>query len=675
MSAGPRTVEDGHGLAIVAFATATHDVAYLSFSAGVSSFTDVNQLVTLPSAADAPVPFLDGYGRLNLSYVDTRGHLMLVTNEPVVASGGVGRPGQFLHRSWLVHDLTVATVSSSRPTGVLGVGQLDARSNPTSDTLAVRTPNNELVVITLNALRPFSVTATTVVAVSMRGNPTYVGPLSDGVLTLAAVSVTNHLDLFRRAPAGTWTTIDLTVQLRTPTVTYAVAAAQNNTVLALATIANFSGNVILTQGTLSKGVLTWSTANLTALTAANAAPGPALAGQLSVTITPTFTSVAGRAADWGNLFAYTNTGAKGAWVVADVSTSGGIGATTVGSQVAAVDPPGGVNFFAGGVASPAPPGVGIYDVPYNDLPHVISDGWPVLGITGGLGTTSAPWVQTRSGTDISYSPDFQIGKVIQNSRKRTTWLSFWTFSGPQASETASPGNFQAHAYAAGAAIAQQIDQYGHYGLNLKPDWVILDPEGYPDLHSQLDGFDVSSIVGTGHVVTVTTSSATTLVSGNAIALQYTGISGLNISSVAITVTGPRTFTFPSTVKVNLLDTGRVVNYALLRTIWSATLTGWRDGLASIDPSLNPGVYADEYEYLNVGLANQAMPVFMAIAWYNGPPIPIAHSSNVLGYIEFGNLCISGLVQTQLQMFSKPAWNGLYNTTQYNPPGYCTPTTP
>jgi hypothetical protein len=72
-----------------------------------------------------------------------------------------------------------------------------------------------------------------------------------------------------------------------------------------------------------------------------------------------------------------------------------------------------------------------------------------------------------------------------------------------------------------------------------------------------------------------------------------------------------------------------------------------------------------------------MPVFVAIAWVPslGSPQPFAHSSNVLGFVEWGNECSSGTFQKQLKMLTSPPWNGVYNTVQFNPGVYCKPTAP
>ena len=515
MSAGPRTVERS-GVDVVAFCTATHDVGILTTGAVPTSYLDLTSAVGLAPASDAPVPFYDALGRLNVVYVASNAHVILVTNTPLSATAVLGHAVGFVHHEWVVHDLSALSMSATRPAGYLATGQLDATVSGSDELIALRTAGNELVSFSVSAQRPVTLDAVRLIANGVSSNPSFVGPLSDHVANVAAVTTAGHLVLYRNASGALWTPSDLTAQLKSPPLTSFVAGAKTTSLIYLAGVSASSGAVQLTSGTLSKGALSWTNVNVTAATASNPAPGPALAGQLAVTLTPSYVSIAGRAADWGNLFEYANNGTKAAWLATDVSSAGGVNARTIGAQVAAVDPGGKVNFFAGGVSSPATAGVGIYDVPSVDMSHVISDGWPIIGVTGGLGTAGAPWVQTTATASIPFSPDFQTGLVIQKSTKRTTWLSFWTVSGPATSESVAPATYQAHGYAAGVAVAKQIDQYGSFGLNLKPDWVILDPEGYPDLHSQMDGIDVTSIKGKSGVVTVTT--VTLAFSARAIAL-------------------------------------------------------------------------------------------------------------------------------------------------------------
>jgi hypothetical protein len=500
-----------------------------------------------------------------------------------------------------------------------------------------------------------------------------------GVATLADTAPAGALFVFTQVSPATWTTTNLTATIKSPTLTGPLAGAASTTALYVAGASVGSADAELDSLTLATGQ--WTNTNLTHKTATLTPPGPALTGQLAVTAMGATVSVAGAAAGWDDLFEFDNAG--GDWAVTDVSATGGTTAKTVGGGVTAVDPAGTVAFVAGGVTTPAPPGVGIYDIPYADLPHAVSDGWPILADTGGLGSTGAPYVNVPAGSStqsltaaVTASEDYQVGLAIQTSHRRETWLSFWTVSGPNELEAADPSTYRANAYAAGAAVATTVDQYAADGLGLKPDWVILDPEGYPDNHSQLDGFDISSVTGNGSHLTVRTTSRTALATGDLVTLAQTGVSGLNIDNAPITVTSPTTFTIASTSRASATS-GHVLNAALFDANWSSTMAGWAAGVASVDSTLHAAIYVDEYEYAAGNLAANAMPVFLAIAWGTGgnAPVPIAHSSNVLGFIEFGNLCTSGEVQRQLTMFDAPPWNGRYDTVQFNPPGYCTPTTP
>jgi hypothetical protein len=691
--AGPRTAEGPTGQVVVAYATASHSLAFVEMTGASSTFTNLADQVAMPPAADAPVPFFDGAGQLSFVYVASSGDVILVVNDGATPAN-LARAGQFVHQPWLVRDLTAASVSPTSPNGFAATGELAALADGASDLVALRTTGNHLEVLTVGDARPFDVTAATAVAPStlLGSNPSFVGAPRGGLATLAVASANGHLDVFTEGADDAWTATDLTATAKTPAITGDPATAGTDATLYVASLARTSSDVELDSYAVTSGL--WSVANLTAKTAALATPGPPLAGRLAVTVAGSTLSVAGAAAGWGDLFQYARTGANGSWTVTDVSVTGGSQARTIGSDVATVDPGGSVGFFAGGVDSPAPAGVGIYDVPYQDLAHVVSDGWPIVGDTGGLGTTGAPWVHVPRASStstlaqaIQSSPDFTTGLAIQNAHQRETWLSFWTVSGPSSSELADPAGFQANGYAAGRAVAQIVDRYAANGLGLKPDWLILDPEGYPDNHSQIDGLDITKVTGNGSVVTVTTLSPTSLVSGDKVNLIQTGLASLNVNNAPITVLSANTFSFPSTLTGSaangyvLATSGKVLNAALLAGDLTGLVNGWRLGIASVDPTLNAGIYTDEYEYTVGAQASSSVPEFMAIAvgWSAGgamqPPVPISHSSNVLGYIEYNNECTSGLVQKQLNMLTSSPWSGRYNTVQFNYPGYCTPSTP
>jgi hypothetical protein len=255
--------------------------------------------------------------------------------------------------------------------------------------------------------------------------------------------------------------------------------------------------------------------------------------------------------------------------------------------------------------------VGVYAIPTSDWSSAINNGWPIVSETGGLGTQAAPWVGFTSAKSVATSPDFLLGQSIYNSHKRVTWLSFWTLSGPLKTEPQTAASYYSHGFAAGAWVAGEIDQYRALGVGLKPDWVIFDPEGYPDNHSGLDAPSGSS---------------------NAVLATYA-------------------------------------------TYWTAMLSGWSSGLASVDPSLKPGVYATQSEYRNYALASQTMSVFEAVAFANGGPLPIAgaNGTNIRGYVAYGATCTPvTTLQNEMNTLTNPPWSGQFNTLQFNAGVYCPP---
>ena len=251
--------------------------------------------------------------------------------------------------------------------------------------------------------------------------------------------------------------------------------------------------------------------------------------------------------------------------------------------------------------------------PYYSQP--LCDGWPIIGITGGLGTSSAPWV------DTSGSSDYQTGLAIQNSGRSVPWLSFWTVSSPGC--TMNHFTAGATGVVAADAVAKKIDSYG---LSIKPTYVILDPEGYPDNHSGLD-----------------------------------------------CRTGP----------------GGSVSQAD-KDAWKYMLNAWVTELAAKDPSLHGAVYSDQGEYASYGIASLPIPEFLAVAFgYSGkasnplvPPSPISSaipygaskvaSSNVKGVIAF---YVGVPVNLECSWNSVAAqdlanWGGPLNTLQFDPGTNC-----
>jgi hypothetical protein len=398
--------------------------------------------------------------------------------------------------------------------------------------------------------------------------------------TFAATTTSGSVEVFTNSglTPGTWSAQNLTASTSTPVSAGALAVTTTSNTTYVASLVN-GGNVEL-YGTPNANFSTSTHTTSPSWTAVgatvNAKTAPPLDGSIYMTASPTQLSIAGQASNWGDLFVLTNVLGSTTWSATDVSVTAGSAARSVGTGVTGVATGSNLNLFAVGVSSPPPQGVGVYAIPYSDWGTAITNGWPIISGTGGLGTQSAPWVGFTSAKSVVTSPDYLMGQSIYNAHKRVTWLSFWTVSGPLANEQKTPSTYYSHGFAAGVWVATQIDQYRNLGVGLKPDWVIFDPEGYPDNHSGLDAPGGSS-------------NAT---------------------------------------------------MALYATYWTAMLNGWSAGIASVDTSLKAGVYTSQSEYRNYGLVNQSMPVFMAVAFAQGGPTQVtgASGSNVRGFIAFDASC-------------------------------------
>ena len=287
-----------------------------------------------------------------------------------------------------------------------------------------------------------------------------------------------------------------------------------------------------------------------------------------------------------------------------------------------------------------PKSVGVYAYP-DPQSSVMGDGWGILGITGGLGTTASPWV------DLTKNADFQAGMAIQNSGRSVPWMSYWTVSGPItqstllgspcATQNATPDTEVATQYfwaglASGASVARKIDGYATQGLRLKPDYVILDPEGYPDYNS---GF----------------------------ACRIGGASSADAPAFA----------------------------ALIR--------GWVAGLSSVDPALKGAFYATQSQFRAFNAAQLRtttgayIPGFLAVAFgYSGNPSkPLVSPSPISSSIPYGaaavaNSNLKGIVAFYAGVpFSAEcsSWTGVaaqvlanwgtpMNSLQFDPGRACTP---
>ncbi len=637
----------------------------------------------LPLAASDPVVFIDSQDNLQTIFLSTTGRLVLITIWSDIDPGWEHLQVKRGSRAFVTaRDLsTTAGVAFAATPSMM----------PVSDGLGLigRTTTNHVVYMHVPLTWPLRITAADVRDVTtmvndagVSGNPTWL-PATN---TFVATDSAGHIMQYRLAsdciltPATCTavTTQDITSATAAPLTTADLSLTMTPTGVALVGLTT-TGVATLFRGTGSAGVYTWTDIDISTPSSA-----PSLVDAPFVINSGSTIYVAAKARNWGDLFIISNETGANTWKSVDVSITGGSDAQTVGGGIDGVVTPSGLVLYAGGVATPPPTGTGLYAIPQSKNSAAIADGWPSIGITGGLGTLSAPWVAVKSNNnDIRNSQDFLVGKAIADSHKRTAWLSYWTVSGPTSGEQVTPDVYYAHAFAAGVAVANTIGKYRGLGLGLKPDWVIIDPEGYPDYHSCLDG--------------------------------------VNTIAKWCPAWSPK--------------------------LWTAYATGWADGLTSIDKALKPAMYATQNEYKLGALNTLTMPVFLAVAFkwfstyvtapvtigatsmtvasssglyagqkiyfrdsagpeftqiassYNGTnltvpfttPLRKAHATkvvvngispplrlsttkgnNLIGYIAFGssNACL--VAPWQIQLFNSAPWAGLYNSLQFDGGVYCRP---
>jgi len=621
MLGGPHAASE-NGESALAFRASNSDVdLYVQNANNTTQFGDLSTQVATPPAGSDPIPFFDPTGAVDVLYVSTTGHLILIsTNYNVTARSRVS-----------AHVVTTSNYTSTDLTASSGVsaanGLPSIQVNDQSGLLVVRSAANDVEAITLRWALNQSVPTIIGQAVNV-SNVTGTGTaVSDPValntpgLAVVSISTGGALDLFTNsgASANSWAAQNLSSATLTPQLAGPISTQSTDSAVYLAAL-NTSGDVELFTtplATLSANIAkpraaTTNSSGWTASNVTNATPNaPPLSGEIFLDATDSSIVVAGQAQNWGDLFVLSSSFAAPSWVAANVSVTATNAARTVGTVVTGLYVGGNLELYAAGINSPPPQGVGVYAIPSKDWSAAITSGWPIISETGGLGTQAAPWVGFTGGATVATSPDFLMGQAIYNSHKRVTWLSFWTVSGPLAGQPQTTTNYYSHGFAAGVFVATQIDQYRTLGVGLKPDWVIFDPEGYPNNSSNL----------------VAPAGATN------------------------------------------------ATLALYATYWTAMLQGWTQGIDSVDPSLNAGLYANQSEYRNYNLAAQPLPVFEAVAFTGGGPTVIsgASGSNIRGYIAFSAVCNpTSTLATEMSTLVNPPWSGQFNTLQFNSNSYCPP---
>ncbi len=642
---------------------------------GASSWQILTSHIHAPAPAGDPVPFFDPAGNVDVAYVDATGRLVLLTpNDPVSAlwlhtHGDVawrpevstdltdltgvtvmGEPNVLVNGSTLLItartnlkmvELFSLTWDAGQPIPYLtapaaNLTHLTRGARASSDPVIVTdTPipavaaigmNGDLALFTTSPAVPGAWIAEDLTTAT--GGSRLVGAITAGASSLSAyvagLNRQGDAEIFSAPvtslnqppiPVPTTTTTTTTVPPTTTTTTTATTTTlPGTTTIPGTTTTTVPGSTTTTvppttTTTVPNPTLSapWSMYDVMSATPS----APPMSGNLYLDITPTQITLAGAAANWGDLFALTSSSGYAPWSATDVSVTAGSLARTVAPSVTGTQVGSTLTLYAAGEGTPSPQGVGVYAIPSAQWTQAVLDGWPILSETGGLGTTSTPWVGWVHATSVTASPDYLMGQSIYNGHRRVTWLSFWTVSGPLSGETLAPATYYSHGFTAGAWVATQIDQYRAQGLGLKPDWVILDPEGYPDAHSGLDAPGGSS---------------------NATVARYA-------------------------------------------SYWAAMTQGWAAGIASVDPTLKAGIYASQYEYRTYQLANSTLPAFVAVAFAGCGPLPVYgnNANNIRGFIAFSASCSpTATLQSEESTLLNPPWGGQFNTLQFNAGVYCAP---
>jgi hypothetical protein len=598
---GTPDVASANGVAYVVARLSNGDVALIQRGPGsYATLTDLTTSDGAPSASADPVVILDQFGRANVVY-DSRGRLELVTPRWALYSRGA-------HFAPSPPSYYVSTLNkgSGLPayTGAPGISVAGS-----TGVVAYRSTSSHVVVVQLrwnSAQNPATFSRALDLTRNTRGSAAVGEPVViPNQPNLVSVTDSNHhVELLLHQGSG-WHNTDISALLGAPGLTGSLSAMIQGTAVHLVGLTSAGHVILLSAPSAYSPPNAWTLDDVTAQV-----NGPTLQGGLFSDDSTGTAVIAGAGNDQHDLWTYTLAPGATSWSVTDVSRQSGNVSPLVHSGVSGGWVDGNLILLDAGRGFAARGGVGVYAIPNADFSRAISDGWPILGETGGLGTLSAPWVQSQPPATVE-TPNFLVGQAIAQSNRNETWLSFWTVSGPLTPQTTNAAAFYAHGYAAGQYVAQQIDQYSSHGLGLKPNWVILDPEGYPDAHSGLDApaGSAPSVLGT-----------------------YQGY-------------------------------------------WSAMLSGWSKGLTSIDPRLTPAVYSSQSEYRTYGLGSSGLPTFMAVAFGGGGPVrlPGTYGSNVLGFIAFNATCVPlATLRAEEQTLASPPWSGIYNTLQFNPGVYCAP---
>ena len=141
----------------------------------------------------------------------------------------------------------------------------------------------------------------------------------------ATISSSGNLMVMTNPTANlsTWSTLNVTSLTKAPPITGTLAMGFNGTSVFLAAL-TAAGNVELFTSSFksaspTKNFAAWSATNVTGA----ASSAPPLSGSIVVSATSTQLSIAGQAANWGDLFVITIARGSPTWSATDVSVTAG----------------------------------------------------------------------------------------------------------------------------------------------------------------------------------------------------------------------------------------------------------------------------------------------------------------------------------------------------------------
>ena len=252
--------EDGENVLTYRMANAQIGL-YVQNASGTTSWTNVSTLVATPTPGSDPVPFFNPAGELNILYVSTTNHLILISATTTRDAQSSHLAGTAIARPFLETDVTGESGLS------VASGLASVAINAQSGIIAVRSTTNAAEVLPLSSMTGTS---------SIQSDPV---ALHEEVSAFAAVTSAGDVDVFSNVGSSTsaWSVENLTTSSGASLAAGALATTSTSLNTYLGALAT-NGDVELFSAPLSAGVASsiWALDNVTASTSGS----PPLDGDL-----------------------------------------------------------------------------------------------------------------------------------------------------------------------------------------------------------------------------------------------------------------------------------------------------------------------------------------------------------------------------------------------------------